>query len=174
MAGLIVGSGLNLGTTGLSFGSGLTAGSGLIIVGINPPVLTLDTGPDDNTPQFTVSFDNTVQVGDISVLQWARNSSFTSFVDDTPTELDAGDITAGEITETIGPLADGVWFFRARITRGSESSPWSNVVSEDIDTGAPPSLKFNLATNSMYIPVLRFSIAALLTASLLANSFMGV
>ncbi len=168
-------AGLSLGSTGLALGRGLIiqleGGGGTITA----PVLTLDTGPSDNTPEFTIAFDVTVQAGDLVILQWARNMAFTDTVSETPTLLDAGDISAGFINETIGPLANGTWYFRAMIARGGAASDWSNIETEDINAGADASLDFSVATNSMYVPVLRFSIVGLITAGMLAMSgFLGV
>lgn len=166
--------GLNLGSTGLALGSGLIiqlTGGGTTITA---PVLTLNTGPADPTPDFTIAFDSSAHEGDIVILQWATNVDFTSGVDETPTVLDAADIVAGEINETIGPLANGTWYFRSMIARGGSASDWSNVETETIDGGAA-SLNFSVASNSMYVPLLRFSIIGLLGAGMLAvTSFMGV
>ncbi len=165
---------LNLGSTGLSLGSGLIIqlGSG---TAITAPGLTWDSGPGDDTPEFTISFDATALEGDITILQWATNPSFTAGLDETPTVLDAADITAGFINEIVGPLAQDVYYFRAMITRGGSASNWSSTVIVTIGEPSTASLNFTLPSNSMYVPVLRFSITGLLTAgALVLGGFLGV
>ena len=144
-------------TTGLDFGASLqfqtqigTAGLIITAVSIAAPALSLASAPGTDPPELTATFDATVLEGDILVLQYAQNAFFTSASTATHT-LDAADILAGEYTFTTPPLGGGMWFFRARDTRGSLGSPWSNTVSDDIAGGIANALDYSVAGNSQYL-----------------------
>lgn len=93
------------------------------------PTLTLTTGVTDNTPGFDVT---NVLSGDVVRMQYDTHSDFSAALSVTGT---AG---SGTINIVTGALADGLWYFRARIERPSHlASDWSNTVSETIDATAP-------------------------------------
>ena len=95
-----------------------------------------------------ISFDSSVGVGDEVALQYSQDPLFVGATAATNT-LDAAEILAGEITEVTGVLAEGTWYFRAKITRGSESSAWSNTVSDTF--ASANQLDFSVAGNSQYL-----------------------
>lgn len=110
------------------------------------PVLTWDTDGTDNTPSFTGDFDDTMvhDAGsidgsnyDVIHLEWDTDSGFGS-VDNDSNTLDAAEILAGEVAFTTGTLADGLWYARCRhehvVAGVSHFSPWSNTVSQTIET----------------------------------------
>ena len=129
---------LIIATTGLAFGSGLqsqtaigAAGFAVVTDAIDAPVLALLSAPGTNPPTFTIDFDDTITVDDVVVFQYAPDPSFVGAGEATNT-LQAPELLAGEITEVVSALAPGLWYFHAKVTSGSQSSPWSNTVSDTL------------------------------------------
>lgn len=90
------------------------------------------TDPDsDNTQDFILTV-TAPAVDDVLTLEWDNNSDFSSVTGSATyaiVEADLSDLT-GEITT--GALADGLWYFRAKHSRGGTDSNWSNTVSKTI------------------------------------------
>lgn len=136
---------MQFGQLGSGFGRlGGRGGSGGDPLAPGAPVLTWDTGPEDNTPTFTSVFDDSKiwAAGeidgsnyDVIELEWDTHSGFGSPDTDQNT-LDAAELLAGNAEFTTGVLADGTWYARCRhnhVVAGVEHwSPWSNTVSETI------------------------------------------
>jgi hypothetical protein len=101
------------------------------------PVVTWSTGTGDNTPEFDIDL-TSPQVGDVVTLEISASNTFTSPTTYTDT-LDSGEVAAGEVIVTIAALANGTWYARAKVTRASVDSAWSNTASQTIavDTTAP-------------------------------------
>jgi hypothetical protein len=94
---------------------------------ITAPTLAWDEEADDATADFLIGFDSTVQAGDVVRLQHADNEAFAAATDTTDT-LDAAEAAARQVAMALPELANGTYYARARIKRGSgASSPWSNV-----------------------------------------------
>jgi len=109
----------------------------LDVSGVAPaaPTLTLTTGPTDNTPDFNLTGD--LVLGDTVRFQYSTASDFTGASDLTNT-IDAGEDAANLITFTTGALANGTWYFRARIERPeSAMGGWSNTETIAIAVVAP-------------------------------------
>jgi hypothetical protein len=154
-----------LGSLGVGFGRLGSGGSANDPLAPAAPVLTWDTGPTDNTPQFTSDFDDTKvhASGDIDgsnydviELNWDTDPAFGSPDNDTNT-LDAAEILAGEVAFTTGALADGTWYARTRhnhvVAGVNHYSPWSNTVSQTIDATAPTVSSFSPADNATGVAV---------------------
>ncbi len=109
----------------------------LDVSGVAPaaPTLTLTTGPTDNTPDFNLTGD--LVLGDTVRFQYSTSSSFSGASELTNT-IDAGEDAANLITFTTGALANGTWYFRARIERPeSAMGGWSNTETITIAVVAP-------------------------------------
>lgn len=88
------------------------------------PVLTLISGASDNTPDFTL--DGDLAVDDVVRFQYSTDSGFSGASEITNT-IDAGEDAANTLSFATGSLADGTWYFRARIERPvNGNSGWSN------------------------------------------------
>jgi hypothetical protein len=116
----------------------------LLVAGtvISAPVLAWDEEEGDATPDLVVTFDATVEAGDVVRLQYDDEAIFAAPTDTTEV-LEAADVAArqvavalGELANVaarqvavaLGELANGTCFARARIERGSAGpSSWSNV-----------------------------------------------
>lgn len=108
-----------------------TGGGGLLPAPA-APTLTLISGASDNTPNFTL--DGDLAVNDVVRFQYSTDSGFSGASETTNT-IDAGEDAANEIAFATGTLADGTWYFRARIERpGHVASDWSNTQTETINT----------------------------------------
>jgi len=91
------------------------------------PVLLLTSDASDNTPDFTLSGD--LALGDTVRLQYATASDFTGASAVTNT-VDAGEDATNTLSLVTGALADGTWYFRARVERpDAVISDWSNTES---------------------------------------------
>jgi hypothetical protein len=105
----------------------------IYVTGGNPiisPVLTLTSPTTDNTPDFTLTGD--LAAADVVRFQYANNSSFTGATDITHT-ITAPEDAANSFSFSTGALADGTWWFRARVERPViGNSGWSNTVTETI------------------------------------------
>lgn len=119
------------------------------------PVLTWTSGVTDTTPNFSVNLPSGLGApsdavsGDVIYLEIADNISFTTTSTDT---LDAGDVTGDIVAmEQATPLADGTYYARARLKRGSSYGAYSNTETKTIDATAPTITSSNsvsLAENS--------------------------
>jgi hypothetical protein len=109
----------------------------IYVTGGNPivsPVLTLTSPVTDNTPDFTLAGD--LAAADVTRFQYANNSSFTGATDITHT-ITAPEDAANSFNFSTGALANGTWYFRARVERPViGNSGWSNTVSETIATSS--------------------------------------
>jgi hypothetical protein len=105
----------------------------IYVTGGNPivsPVLALTSPTTDNTPDFTLTGD--LAVNDVTRFQYANNSSFTGATDITHT-ITAPEDAANAFSFSTGALANGTWYFRARVERPVVgNSAWSNTVTETI------------------------------------------
>lgn len=123
------------GLMGLGFGR-LGAGGrhAALLAAPATPTLALISGTSDNTPNFTL--DGDLAVNDVVRFQYSTDSGFAGASTITNT-IDAGEDAANEIAFATGTLADGTWYFRARIERpGHAVSAWSNTQTETINTAA--------------------------------------
>lgn len=108
------------------------------------PTLTLVSGATDNTPGFTV--DGDLVEGDTVRFQYSTSAVFSGASETTNT-IDAGEDAANSLAFSTGALADGTWYFRARIERpGHINSDWSNTETETIDATAPVITSANTAS----------------------------
>lgn len=103
------------------------------------PVLAWTSAPTDNTPNYTVDLPSGVGAphdaasGDIIYLEEADN---ISFVTTSTSTLDAGAVSGDIVPMESVLLADGVYYARARLKRGSSYGAYSNVVTVTISTAA--------------------------------------
>ncbi|MGW1422683.1 hypothetical protein ACWAT4_21515 [Bradyrhizobium manausense] len=97
------------------------------------PTLTLTSPTTNNRPTFNFTSTDIIVVGDVISIQYATNSAFSSASqqDHTVTSTEA---IAQSISLSLPSLADGSYWFRAKINSGL----WSNTQSETID--AAPTL----------------------------------
>jgi hypothetical protein len=109
----------------------------IYVTGGNPivsPVLTLTSPTTDTTPDFTLTGD--LAAADVIRFQYANNSSFTGATDITHT-ITAPEDAANSFSFSTGALANGTWYFRARVERPViGNSNYSNVVTETIATSS--------------------------------------
>ena len=105
------------------------------------PTLTLTSGSSDNTPDFILT-------GDLAELdtvrfQYSTDSGFSGASEVTNT-IDAAEDATNELDFSTGGLANGTWYFRARVERPSSgNSDWSNTETITIfvsDAAGPISL----------------------------------
>lgn len=106
---------------------------------LEAPVLTLITGSSDNTPDFVLT-------GDLAELDTVRfqyddDPAFGSPTAVTNT-IDAGEDAANALSFATGTLANGTWYFRARIERPPKPfiSAWSNTETVTL-TGFPAGVR---------------------------------
>lgn len=97
------------------------------------PVLVLTSGASDNTPDFTLTGD--LIEGDTVRFQYDTVVTFDSPASEITNTIDAAEDAANALSFATGTLADGAWFFRARIERPLYgNSGWSNVETITIST----------------------------------------
>jgi hypothetical protein len=127
-------------------------------VGVAAPSLTWISDSLDLTPNFAIDLpsglgapDDAV-AGDVIYLEITDNVDFTTTSTDT---LDAGEVTGDLITiEQTTPLANGTYYARARLKRGSTFGPYSNVVSKTLAASTfALSYQSSAATTSTVSPV---------------------
>lgn len=127
-----------LGSVGAGFGR--MGSCGVTAIDLLPapdaPTLTLISGATDATPEFDLTGD--LAEGDTVRFQYSQSATFASGVSAITNAIDAAEDAANLLQFATGALADGTWYFRARIERpGHVNSDWSNTESETIDTTAP-------------------------------------
>ena len=99
----------------------------LLIAGAVISVLAWDEEEGDATPDLVVTFDATVEAGDVVRLQYDDEATFVAPTDTTEV-LEAAEVAARQVAVALGELANGTYFARARIERGSAGrSSWSNI-----------------------------------------------
>jgi hypothetical protein len=109
------------------FGASLTA-----------PTLVWDDGVTDTTPDFEIQFEvGSVEIGDVVRVHRSADSGFGSPTETDSDPLDGTDVSNLSINFAGGVVADGTWYYRARLMRGAELSPWSNTEIVTIDATAP-------------------------------------
>jgi hypothetical protein len=109
------------------FGNSLTA-----------PTLAWDDQGTDTTPDFVISFAvDSIEVGDVVRIHRSADSGFGSPTETDSDPLDAADVLALTINFASGVVADGTWYYRARLMRGALLSPWSATEIVTIDATAP-------------------------------------
>lgn len=96
------------------------------------PTLTVDTASSDNTPGFTVSFTGG-EVDDVITLEIDRDGASFANPDILTDTLDAGEISAGEVTFTSRALLADDYQARAKHTRGAEDSAYSTTEDFTVD-----------------------------------------
>ena len=126
-----LGIGLNISMRGGLGGSGFS---------LTAPVLAFAsaTDPDsDNTQDFTLDV-TAPAVDDVLTLQWSTTSNFAVVTGSATYTILAADLIdlTGEITTSA--LADGAWYFRAKMSRGATDSAWSNTVTKTITAAFSP------------------------------------
>jgi hypothetical protein len=100
-----------------------------VAAGVAPaaPVLVLTSGASDNTPDFTLTGD--LLLADTVRFQYSTSAVFSGASEIT-NAIDAGEDAANVLNFSTGTLANGTWYFRARIerpgTEGAAISGWSN------------------------------------------------
>ena len=112
------------------------------------PTLTITSATTDNTPDFTL--EGEIVVADLVRLEYANNSGFTGATALTNT-IDAAEDTAQSLNFVTAALADGTWYFRSRIERGTLISGWSNIVPQTIATIATPTLTITSPTSDFSV-----------------------
>jgi hypothetical protein len=116
---------------------------------ILPPTITLAPGSDTGTPGDNITVDTTPDIdivpgtpfiiGDVITLEVDDNAGFSTPVAINNT-LDSGEVLTGTITETIPSLAIGIWYYRAKHSRGPGVSGWSSTLQiEIVGEVEPPS-----------------------------------
>lgn len=106
----------------------------------DPPTLTLTSGSSDNTPDFVLSGD--LAVSDTVRFSYSTDSGFSGASEITNT-IDAGEDAANSLSFATGALANGTWYFRARVERPPRGiTAWSNVETITLagSAGGPISL----------------------------------
>ena len=99
------------------------------VTGVAPaaPVLALTSGTSDNTPDFTLTGD--LLLNDTVRFQYSTSAVFSGASEITNT-IDSTEDAANVLNFSTGTLANGTWYFRARIERpsaeGAGISGWSN------------------------------------------------
>lgn len=113
-------------------------------VEITAPVLTLAVGQTDYPPQFDISFDDTVAVGDTLRTQWANpgqavdgNGIFTATVGSSDHVITSGEASANAANVGLSSILSGTYEYQAYVIRGSSFSPASNNVEHGPDITPP-------------------------------------
>ena len=127
------------------------------------PTLVITSGTSDNTPDFTLNGD--FAVGDTVRFQYGTASSFAG-VSEVSNTIDAGEDAANSLDfDIVTALANGTWYFRARIERPSLGiGGWSNTQSVAISVGGGYVGPFDLAGAADFFLGLRAYSAAYATA----------
>lgn len=123
---------------GLSIGRIHVRAGAAGVVPLATPVLAFAsaTDPDsDNTQDFNITV-TAPAVDDVLTLQWSTTSNFAVVTGSATYTILAADLIdlTGEITT--GALADGLWYFRAKHSRGASDSAWATTISKTITTNA--------------------------------------
>ena len=93
------------------------------------PVLAITSLSTDNTPEFTIDFDDTVAAGDNMRLQvQVSGGDWSSLVSDTNHIITAPEDTANEVDLALTALGNANYDARANVTHGATSA-WSNTVT---------------------------------------------
>lgn len=115
-------------------GASNTPRASVVSVTCAPPAPTLAwiTPANDTTPTFIVSMTGPA-TSDTVTFQIDTVSNFASATgtDDT---VDAGEVTASQVQFTLGTLATGSYFARAKVRRNGIDSAWSSVLPVPIST----------------------------------------
>lgn len=110
------------------------------VVGTLPqPLLVWDGDSSVSTPTLEMEI-ATPQVDDVVTVQWATNSAFSpeaGSVTRTVTLQNLDDLT---VPLYLGGVVNGLWYYRARHSRGSDTSNWSNVVAVTVNDVTQPVL----------------------------------
>jgi hypothetical protein len=155
--------GRGFGRMGSGVGAGDGAGPSLLPGAV---VLTWDGDDTDTRPDFDVDLPSGLgapedaEEDDIIRFQYRLQSGVDAdYADYMVTDpLTAGQIAGDPITVSgVGALANGDYYFRARLERdGTLLGPWSNVEEVTVAAGGgyTPSLNFSDARNSQYLSLL--------------------
>lgn len=146
---MFIGTGLTL------FGSAVgESGGGSPPATITAPVLVLAVGQTDYPPQFDISFDDTVAVGDTLRTQWANpgqavdgNGIFTATVGSSDHVITSGEASANAANVGLSSILSGTYEYQVYVIRGSSFSPASNNVEHGPDI-TPPVLSSSTASST--------------------------
>lgn len=127
---------LGLGISLWLFAAGEVEGGGSS--GPRAPILAWTSASSVATPTFSVDLDDSVAANDVLTTQYASDNLFTSPTTTIHT-ITAPEIAASQINLSIGALANGTYYVRAKIAHGSGVSAWSNtvVVTISVASNAP-------------------------------------
>ncbi|MFA6267771.1 MAG: hypothetical protein WC670_18895 [Pseudolabrys sp.] len=116
------------------------------------PVLAITSASSDDTPEFTIDIDDTVEAGDDIRLQIAAaGTSFAAPVSDTTHDITAPEDVANDIDLALASLANGDYEARCSVSDGVLTSNWSNTVSFTIAASSDPVDYIELEAGSGYI-----------------------
>lgn len=144
---MFIGTGLTLFGNAVGESGG---GSPPASVPINAPVLALAVSPTTYPPEFDVSLDETVLVGDTLVLEWASDVRFNSIVGTASNAIDSSEATAQAATFTgLSSISSGTNYFRVHVERSSNdpSSDSNIVIHGEAEDATPAAFSFTDVTN---------------------------
>lgn len=108
------------------------------VVGTLPqPVLVWDTDTSVSTPQFDIEI-STPQVGDTVTVQWADNPSFLPQTGSVTRTFELSNLDEVTVNLFLGGVVNGLWYYRARHSRGVDTSAWSNIAIVTVNDVTAP------------------------------------